>query len=107
VESRALTRRIGSKGMVECATDVCAALASVLGQHEIAARFNGAMLRQMKEAGICHDQIDEGFIAPRIANSRKAMGATAFDAVQAEGWALDYDASVREMDRWLGLPERR
>jgi hypothetical protein len=32
------------------------------------------------------------------------MGDTAFDAAKSGGWALSYDASVAELDRWLGLP---
>ena len=102
-ESRFAAKRFGYKGFVECATDVVAALASVLGEHAIAARFHGAMLRQMEEAGICHDPVDEGFIAPRIAVSREAMGDAAFEAALAGGWSLSYEAAVTELDRWLGV----
>jgi hypothetical protein len=35
------------------------------------------------------------------ARSREAMGAAAFDAAEAEGKALSYDAAIGEMDRWL------
>jgi len=100
-ESRALATQVGYKGMVECATDVAAALASSLGDHSTAARLNGAMLRQMKEAHIRHSPVDEGFVAPWMARTREAIGDEAFEAAQAEGWALTYDAGVAELDRWL------
>jgi predicted ATPase/DNA-binding winged helix-turn-helix (wHTH) protein len=98
-ESRALVAEL--KGMVECATDVTAALASSLGDHATAARLHGAMLRQMKEAHIQHSPVDDEFVAPWMARSRAALGAEAFDAAQADGWALSYDAGVAEVDRWL------
>jgi tetratricopeptide (TPR) repeat protein len=100
-EARSLARLTGQKGLVECATDVAAALASSLDQHETAARLHGAMLRQMKEAGIRHEPIDEAFVSPWIARSRSAMGDGPFEAAQAEGWAMTYAVGVAELDRWL------
>ena len=100
-ETRALARVIGYKGMIECATDVAAALASSLGEHPMAARLHGAMLRQMEEAHIQHEPVDEVFVAPWLARSRAAMGDAAFDAAQAEGWALSYAAVTAELDQWL------
>ncbi|HUL65619.1 MAG TPA: winged helix-turn-helix domain-containing protein [Burkholderiaceae bacterium] len=100
-ESRSLTKMIGYKGMVECATDIAAALASSLDQHATAARLNGAMLRQLEEAGVRHDPSDEAFFASWIARSRAAMGGSAFEAAQAAGWALTYPAAMAELDGWL------
>ena len=101
MESRALAARSPYKGMVECATDVTAALASSLGDHATAARLHGAMLRQMKEANIQHETADEQFIAAWLARSREALGDEAFEAAQADGWTLSYEAGVAELDRWL------
>jgi tetratricopeptide (TPR) repeat protein len=101
IEARSLARATGQKGLVECATDVVAALASSLGDHATAARLHGAMLRQLEEAGIRHDPVDEGFFEPWIARSRAAMGDAAFEAAQAGGWALSYGGAMAELDRWL------
>ena len=49
----------------------------------------------------CHDPADEAFITGWMARSREALGAAAFDAAEAEGKSLDYDAAMVEMDRWL------
>jgi tetratricopeptide (TPR) repeat protein len=107
-ESRSLSSVIGYKSLVECAIDVgvAAALASTLGEHPIAARLHGAMLKRLHEVRVRQDLVDEAFIAARIADSRAAMGEAAFDAAKAEGWALSYDASVAELDRWLGVIRR-
>ena len=100
-EARSLAKMVGYKGLVECATDVAAALASSLDQHTTAARLHGAMLRQMEEAGIRHEPVDEAFCAPWLARSREALGDAAFEAARAEGWALTYAAAMAELDRWL------
>ena len=100
-ESLEMARLVGFKGMVECATDVVAALASSLGEHRSAARFHGSMLRQMKEANIQHSPVDEGFVAPWMARSRAALGGEVFDAAKDEGWSLTYDATIAELRRWL------
>ncbi len=102
-EARSLANVAGYKGLVECATDVAAGLASSLGEHAIAARLHGAAQRQLHEARMRHDPADDAFIAPRIAQSRAAIGDAAFEAAKAEGWNLSYDASMVELDRWLGV----
>jgi predicted ATPase/DNA-binding winged helix-turn-helix (wHTH) protein len=104
-ESRSLAGLIGHQVLMECAFEVgvAAALASLLGEHAIAARFHGAMLRRLHQARVRQAPVDEAFVAPRIANLRAAMGDAAFDAAQAEGWALSYEASVAALDRWLGV----
>lgn len=97
----------GYKGLVECASDVAAALASSFGEHALAARFHGAAQRQLREARICHDPADEASIAPRIAYSRAALGDAAFETAKAEGSTLGYEASMGELDRWLGVKPAR
>ena len=102
VESRSLANGADYGVFAECA-EVAATLASSLGEHRVAARFHGAMLRQLHEAGMVLDPADEALAAPRIEKARTTMGAVDFDAAQAEGWALSYDESVSEVDRWLGV----
>jgi DNA-binding winged helix-turn-helix (wHTH) protein len=103
-EARSHANLAGYKGLVECGTDVAAALASSLGEHALAARFNGAAKRQLHEAHIFHDPVDEATIAPRIAASRAALGDAAFEAAKADGWALSYERTMAELDRWLCEP---
>ena len=74
-EALSLANVAGYKGLVECATDVAAGLASSLGEHAIAARLHGAAQRQLHEARMRHDPADDAFIAPRIA-SRARQSAT-------------------------------
>jgi len=105
VEARSIARHLGHKGLIECAMDVAAALASSLDEHVTTARLHGAMLRQMEEAGTCQEPVDEASIAPWIARSRAALGDARFEAAQAEGGALTYAAAVAELDRWLANTE--
>jgi hypothetical protein len=98
---------IGSKAMVECQLDVVAALAAASGSHATAARLHGATVARMRESGTRHDPVDEAFIAGWMARSREAIGAAAFDAAEAEGKALGYDAATAERDHWLRDGESR
>ena len=104
-ESMTLGSGIGSKAMVECQLDVVAALAAASASHATAARLHGATLARMRESGTRHDPVDEAFIAGWMARSREAIGAAAFDAAEAEGKALGYDAAIVERDRWLAIRE--
>ena len=92
---------INSKAVVECQMDVVAALAAAFAHHTAAARLHGAALTRLRESGFCHDPADEAFITGWMARSREALGAAAFDAAEAEGKVLGYDAAMAEMDRWL------
>ena len=101
-ESLSMVKASGYKGMLGIAVmEVAAALASSLGEHPTAARLYGATLRQRHESQTSREPTNEAFIAPRMAQSRAAMGEDVFEAAQREGWALDYDAAVAELDRWL------
>ena len=100
-ESMTLGSGIGSKAMVECQLDVVAALAAASASHSTAARLHGVAVARMRESETRHDPVDEAFIAGWMARSREAIGAAAFDAAEAEGKALGYDAAMAERDRWL------
>jgi predicted ATPase/DNA-binding winged helix-turn-helix (wHTH) protein len=104
-ESMGLRTTMNSKAVVECQLDVVAALAAASARHAAAARFHGATLTRLRESGFCHDPADEAFITSWMARSREALGATAFDAAEAEGKALVYEAAMAEMDRWLSGSE--
>ena len=104
-ESMALRSATNSKAVVECQLDVVAAHAAASARHAAAARFHGATLTRLRESGFCHDPADEAFITGWMARSREALGAAAFDAAEAEGKALDYEAAMAEMDRWLSGSE--
>jgi tetratricopeptide (TPR) repeat protein len=103
-ESQALALAIGSKGTVECQLDFVAAFAAATASHSIAARIHGAALARMHDSGTRSEPVDEAFTSGWIARSREAMGSAAFDAAEAEGKALSYEAAVAEMNRWLGRP---
>ncbi|HEY4037876.1 MAG TPA: tetratricopeptide repeat protein [Burkholderiaceae bacterium] len=96
-----VARSIGYKVVPDWSLDVVAALASSLENHPVAARFHGAAVALMQKAGSRREPVDEALIAPRIASSRAAMGAAAFELAQAAGMALSYEDSVAEADAWL------
>jgi len=102
-EARMLANVAGYKGLVECATDVAATLASACGEHALAARLHGAAQRQLHEARMAHDPVDEACVVRRMVASRAALGDAAFEAAKADGWSLTYGASMAELDRWLGV----
>ncbi len=104
-ESMGLGTVMNSKAVVECQLDVVAALAAASARHATAARFHGATLTRLRESGFCHDPADEAFITGWMARSREALGATAFDAAEAEGKALNYEEAMAEMERWLSGSE--
>jgi predicted ATPase/DNA-binding winged helix-turn-helix (wHTH) protein len=104
-ESMALSRTQGGKGAVECQVDIVAALASASASHAAAARFHGAVTARMRESGTHHEPAYGAFISDWMARSREAIGAAAFDAAEAEGKALNYEAALAEMERWLCASE--
>lgn len=98
VDLRTLRRDSRAGLIVPCVLDTAAALAAALGEFPMAARLHGAMRRNMHESGTRHEPIDEAFVLEWTGRSRAALG----DAAEAEGWGLDYDAALAEMDAWLG-----
>jgi hypothetical protein len=58
-------------------------------------------MARMEKAGVRHEPVDEAFIAPRMATSRAALGAEAYDAAVEEGRRHGVDVSLAELDHWL------
>lgn len=77
-------------------------LAACLAEHERAARFWGAADQTLKTWGYRHQPVDIEHTAPLIASSRRALGDAAFEAAEAAGRALDFDAAILELEQWLG-----
>jgi predicted ATPase/class 3 adenylate cyclase len=101
IEVLDIAGQVGSSALGQSVADVAAALAATRAQWESAARFYGVAEAQIALTGLHRDPGDEAFIAPFIADARKAAGAAAFSAAEASGRALAYDDAVREMRGWL------
>ncbi|MBX3636863.1 MAG: tetratricopeptide repeat protein [Rubrivivax sp.] len=81
-------------------------LAACLGEHERAARFWGAADQTLKVWGYRHQPVDVEHTAPWIARSRATLGEAAFEAAEAAGRALVFDAAMLELEQWLGCADR-
>jgi predicted ATPase/DNA-binding winged helix-turn-helix (wHTH) protein len=77
-------------------------LAVGLADHETAARFWGAADQTLRAWGYRHQPVDIEHTAPLIARSRRALGDAAFEAAEAVGRALNFDAAIVELEQWLG-----
>lgn len=76
-------------------------LAACMAEHERAARFWGAADQTLKAWGYQHQPVDIEHTAPLIASSRRALGDAAFEAAEATGRALSFDAAILELEQWL------
>jgi predicted ATPase/DNA-binding winged helix-turn-helix (wHTH) protein len=101
LESWELLLDAGLKGLSKDLLDCTAGLAALRREDATAARFGGAALARLDEAGIQREPVDEAFIAPLIARVKARMGESAFEAAHAGGHALDADASLAEVKQWL------
>ena len=104
LESLTISEAAGLKAMGEYLLEVTAGLASTESDSMSAARFYGAAVTRMREAGSQREPVDEAFIAPLIARTRTALGTAAFEAAESAGQALSYEASMAELKRWLEAP---
>jgi hypothetical protein len=80
---------------------VVAGLAGARGEHALAARFWGAGQPRYYDAGYRDPRLDEAQMAQRMAEARRALGDTAFEAAQAAGRTLDLDSAMLEVRLWL------
>jgi predicted ATPase/DNA-binding winged helix-turn-helix (wHTH) protein len=103
-ESEELLRDVGEDVLKLELLEVTAGLASILGEHPVAARWWGYAYQRYLDQGYVRPTVDEAQLQRLLAASREAMGAAAFDKAAAVGRALDLAAAMRELRSWL---ERR
>lgn len=101
VEAELLLRGVGESVLKLELIEVCAGLASTRGEHEFAARLWGAAMQRFADAGYRRPLVDEMLLAQWSAATRQALGDAAFDRAEAAGRALDLDAAMLELRRWL------
>ena len=101
IESLAISDELGSRRGRLVVMEVCAGLATHLGQWERAARFDGAADIHTVQMGRRRDVADAAFLAPLVARARAAIGPAGYAAAQTAGRALSYDDAVAAMQQWL------
>ncbi len=99
-----MVRNVGENALKLELLELSAGLASSRGEHETAARLRGASTQRYLDEGYRRPREDEALIVRLSAQSRQALGDTAFDAAQADGRALEVSAAMLELRQWL---ERR
>jgi predicted ATPase/class 3 adenylate cyclase len=97
----AIVEEIDSKPAGQSVLEVSAGLAASQQQWARAARFFGAAEAQTGATGIHRDPTDEAFLAPLIEKTRGALGIVEFDAVEAAGRNVSYEAAMAEARTWL------
>lgn len=107
LESMALGARSGLRGLGEHLLEVCAGLATARHDHPRAARYVGAALACMHEAGSKREPLHEAFVAPLMAKASSEIGPAEVDAARAEGRAAGYEAAMGEIRTWLESEDRQ
>jgi predicted ATPase/DNA-binding winged helix-turn-helix (wHTH) protein len=102
VEAELLLRGIGEDILKLNLLEVVAGLASIDGEHRLAARLWGASRQRFTDAGFSRPTEDEDQLVRLAAGTRQALGDEAFAEAEAKGRALDVDAAMRELRQWLG-----
>ena len=101
VEAELLLRGIGESILKLELLEVAAGLASIRGEHEVAARLWGASRQRFTDAGYRRPTVDEEQLARLSASTREALGGAAFDRAEAAGRALDPEAAMLALRQWL------
>jgi predicted ATPase/DNA-binding winged helix-turn-helix (wHTH) protein len=101
VEAELLLRGVGEDVLKLELLEVSAGLASNRQEHELAARFWGAATQRYTDLGYRRPPEDQTQLERLSAESRKTLGAKAFDKAHAEGRALEIDTAMLELRQWL------
>jgi tetratricopeptide (TPR) repeat protein len=101
IEAEALLRGMGDSVMRLELLEVSAGLASIRGEHHIAARFWGASRSRFSDAGYSRPSVDQMQLEQLSAIARQALGPAAFERGEAAGQALDLDVAMHELRQWL------
>lgn len=101
LESWDLWSAASLKGMSKDLLEGSAGLAALLQENTLAARFGGAALARLEEAGIQREPVDEAFIAPLLAQVREHLGAAAYADAHDAGHSLSAESAMAEVRAWL------
>jgi hypothetical protein len=101
LETLAIADETGSKPVAQSALEVCAGLAAARGEWERAARLFGAAEKHAEATGLHRDPADEAFLAPLVANARRALGDAAFATAERSGRALAYGDAKALATEWV------
>jgi predicted ATPase/class 3 adenylate cyclase len=104
LEALNIADEIGSKRTGQSALEVAAGLAAQREDWYRTSRIYGAAEARTAETGLHRDPADEAFLAPLIAQTCSALGATEFAAGENAGRSLSYDEAMTDVREWL---ERR
>lgn len=102
VEAEGLLRGVGEEVLKLELLEVAAGLASISGEHELAARLWGFSLQRFVDAGYRRPPEDQAQLDRLWAASREALGPEAFARAEAAGRALGTEGAMQALRRWLG-----
>jgi hypothetical protein len=100
-EALAIVEKTGSRPIGQSVLEVCAGYAAFRKEPARTARFFGAANAQMSQTSLQRDAGDELFLAPMIEQARHDMGSPGFEAAEAAGRSLTYEAAMLEVRAWL------
>jgi predicted ATPase len=101
LEAEVLLRGVGEDVLKLELLEVSAGIASNRQEHELAARFWGATTQRYTDLGYRRPPEDQAQLERLSAESRRILGAEAFDKAHAAGRALELDAAMLELRQWL------
>ena len=101
LEALDVASNAGSKWTLQASLDVTGGLAAAMGDWTFAARMLGATEAERVALGYHRVRVDEDFLAPLAARTRKALGEGAYGAAYEGGRALAVEQAVAEARAWL------
>ena len=101
LEALAIAGDIGSIPAGQGALEVAAGLAAQRKDWDRAARIFGAAEAQVARTSLQRDPADEAFLAPLMAQTRAALGSSAFEAAAYAGRMQGYEETLADVRRWL------
>jgi predicted ATPase len=100
-ECVALMADLGHAGSMCCTLDIAAALAAASGLPVEALRLHGAARARLAATGMQLEPLDDAFMLRWAGKARASLPGDAAGAAEAEGRALQYEAALAEMERWV------
>jgi len=100
-EALAMLERSGSMPLAANVLEITAGLAAFCEDWQRAAQLYGAAGALWQRIGMHTEPADEAFIAPLIAKTREALGASAYATAEAAGRSLSDQAALAQARAWL------